>query len=312
MRVEGRAKGFQNRGGSAAEFSQDRPRPRCESDRERLFNSHMKIIETKTEALFEGFIHRCEGLGVKDISAIRSAAFHATRFYKGQSYDSSAMAGLLALDEGWFSSLETGRPDYSVYSPEIYLAHLWACWVVYSRKTIMDLCIPKLCPPFGIIPALPKRITIADLGCGLGFTTALLKELLPDASVIGTNLPGTMQRRFADKMGADFGFETADSTTKTIRKIDVIFASEYFEHIEDPVQHLKELCDSNSPTMFIMANAFGAKSHGHFNNYKCFGQTVTNKKIGRVFNSYLRWRGYEKVKTKMWNNRPAIFQKSHA
>jgi 2-polyprenyl-3-methyl-5-hydroxy-6-metoxy-1,4-benzoquinol methylase len=269
----------------------------------------MNILNTKINEQTDDFISRCEKLGVPNTSTIKETAYEAIRYYKNQKYDQEKMKELFALDQRWYDSLDAGTPDYSVYAPDIYLAHVWACWSVYSKKTVKDLCNTKLCEPGGVISLISPNSTIADLGCGLGYTTAALKQILPGSTVYGTNFPGTTQRKFAEQMGDEYGFKILNDTTENPFKVDVIFASEYFEHIEDPTQHLKDLCDKNDPQMFIMANAFGAKSHGHFNVYKNFGESVTNKEISRHFSKYLRSRGYKKVETKMWNARPAIWSK---
>lgn len=266
----------------------------------------MDLLKAQLSESTDYFINRCLNLGIINTAKIKAASLEAIKFYKGQKYNKTIMQELLDLDQKWYDSLDNGTPDYSVYEPDIYLAHVWACWNVCSKKTIKDLLNAKLFPPYGLIAILPASIKIADLGCGCGYTTATLKTLMPQATVYGTNFPNTTQRRFAEQMGKEYGFSVLDSTISGILKLDVIFASEYFEHIEDPIAHLKDLCDKNNPRLFITANAFGAKSHGHFNTYKCFGKKVSNKQIGKVFSKYLRYRGYKKLETKFWNNRPTI------
>ena len=88
---------------------------------------------------------------------------------------------------------------------------------------------------------------------------------------------------------------------------DLIFASEYFEHVSDPINHLNHIINNVKPRSFIIANAFGSKSIGHFDEYEANGDKVSNKAIGRLFNKSLREAGYQMMKTKLWNNRPSIW-----
>jgi hypothetical protein len=89
---------------------------------------------------------------------------------------------------------------------------------------------------------------------------------------------------------------------------DMIFASEYFEHIINPISHLLELIKLQ-PKYFIVANTFGQRAVGHFDYYQLDGSMVSGKEISKVFNNTLRKSGYEKVETTLWNNRPMYWKK---
>ena len=151
-----------------------------------------------------------------------------------------------------------------------------------------------------------KNITsIIDLGCGIGYTTAALKELLPNAKVIGTNLEKTKQYKIAKKVGEKYDFSLEPFANQ---QADMIFASEYFEHIESPIKHLEEIIKICNPNFLIIANSFGSQSMGHFNYYKVEDKYIKNKKIGRLFNNKLRTLGYNQLKTGFWNNRPTVWE----
>jgi SAM-dependent methyltransferase len=233
-----------------------------------------------------------------DVEAARTAA---TQLIQLQQNPKKASENPEAeVERRWYESIRKGQPDYSVYDDNLFLSNLWACWIVYSRGYLNG--IRKLSSTFGEIGS------VADLGCGFGYTTAALKEMFPKAEVFGTNLPDTLQFQVASEIGQQRGFAVVPDARG--RKADLIFASEYFEHIESPVEHLQEIIDQTGGRFMVIANAFGARATGHFNHYRHEGRTIMNKQIGRVFNRTLRLAGYRAVKTKFWNNRPAIWQKA--
>jgi hypothetical protein len=90
-------------------------------------------------------------------------------------------------------------------------------------------------------------------------------------------------------------------------QIDVVFASEYFEHIQNPIDHLNELIVMYAPKYFIICNAFNTRSIGHFNYYE--RGTIEEEKISKIFNNKLKSYGYEKIKTTLFNNKPNVWVK---
>lgn len=209
-----------------------------------------------------------------------------------------------AVENTWYQSLASGNPDYGVYDSDYYLADLWSCWVIYSRNYLKTLRSQ------GILKSLGNFDQVIDVGCGFGLTTAALKELYPDAEVTGTNLPNIRQTRVAENIGQKFHFKIMSELPGTKdHKRTLIFASEYFEHFYEPVAHLREIINTTNPDTLIIANSFGARAIGHFNIYKVDGSIIPSHIIGRKFNDCLRSRGYEKMITKLWNNRPAIWVK---
>lgn len=111
---------------------------------------------------------------------------------------------------------------------------------------------------------------------------------------------GSSRRRSVER-----GFSLAPDVQKLSRKIDLVFASEYFEHIEKPVEHLIDVLNAVSPKYLVIANSFGTTSVGHF-----FSDKRAGRQVSRVFNAALREHGYEKVKTKCWNDRPTFWKRA--
>lgn len=213
------------------------------------------------------------------------------------------------LDAQWYKSIPN-NPDYSVYGDPYYICDLWACWQLYSRTSVKVLTKDTSCVDRSFVAYAGECNTILDLGCGFGYTTAALKEIFPAARVIGTNIGGTDQFKLAETIGAKFDFDMLDSDyAYGIGEVDIMFASEYFEHIVEPISHVMRLITAHNPRFIITANAFNGDSIGHFDEYLVDKVVVPCKQMGRKFNKAVRDRGYRKVDTKIWNNRPYIWER---
>jgi len=199
------------------------------------------------------------------------------------------------LTDRWIKSLEQGSPDYGVYGEEGYFAELIACWIVYSRKYLLE--VKKKLYEFSD----PK--VIVDLGCGFGFTTAGIKSIFPNASVYGTNLIGTLQYQICEKVGEKYNFKMVNDIHDVNGEIDLVFGFEYFEHFESPVEHLIEILSKN-PKQLLVANTFGSMAIGHFENYNYRGISFPRKEMQKKFNDCLVDYGYEQGKIGFWNSRP--------
>lgn len=204
------------------------------------------------------------------------------------------------LQGRWYRSLEAGAPDYGIYDDPVYLADLWGCWLVYSRAYIRALARSEV-----VGPLIRGIESIADLGCGVGYSTAALYDTFA-VDVVGTQLPGTIQWSIARDLADERHFGLLDSVEE-VGRVDMVFASEYFEHFEQPIQHLTEVWEACKPRLLVVANAFGAKAIGHFDQYKIFDSRVNGAGVGRLFNAALRRFGYEQVETGFWNRRPAVW-----
>lgn len=212
------------------------------------------------------------------------------------------------IQERWYEALRgTGEPDYSVYEPDLYLAEVWLCWFMYPRPYLRDMQKSKSLPPDGIIGSLAGTKTIVDLGNGLGATSAALRMLFPEARIIGTNVPDSAQMRMGELLAQAYQFEMVEDVSQIDGPIDLVFASEYFEHFPNPTEHLNEIVKEIQPSRWLIANTFGGDSIGHFDEYEVDGEIIHGSKMGRPWGNAMRSHGYEKVKTNMWNNRPMYY-----
>lgn len=212
------------------------------------------------------------------------------------------------LENRWYQSIQNNEPDYSVYSEPCYLADLWACWVVYSRTGIKALTNPVSKVNMSVVEYIGDIGTVVDVGCGLGYTTSFLKEIFPNANVMGTNIESSYQYKVAKNLGKNRGFNMKPGF-KEVGKVDLVFASEYFEHFINPIEHAHELLKNTRPKFVITANGFNGHSTGHFNNYKHGGKWYDNKTMSKMFNKAMSVMGYQRVQTKIWNSRPAVWKK---
>jgi len=197
----------------------------------------------------------------------------------------------------WYKSVEQGQPDFSIYNGERYVAEATSCYLIYAKKYI------KLAAKF--IEDKFEVNEIWDLGCGIGASTCLLKMLFSQAKVYGTQLPSA-QRKVAEALGKDCGFEITDTMNSTGNAI--VFMLDYLEHFQCPTEHLETII-AQQPKLLVMANSFGATAVGHFPKYKIGDSTFTNKETGRKFSQWLKNKGYKKLDTGFYNNRPAIWEK---
>lgn len=233
-------------------------------------------------------------------ATLPAEAEQALRYYRGTRVQREATRPFQSLEARWYRSLAFGAPDYSVYAEPSMLAEMWACWVLYSRPYLRSLVKNT-----DLMAQLRHPYVIADLGNGLGLTTAALAEIFPSASVYGTNLRQTAQWEIASHLGSQYCFALYPAVTGPT---DFIFASEYFEHIERPIEHLLDILTICRPQVLIIANAFGARSVGHFETYRHGTTQLPAPLIGRQFNKTLRQQGYTTVQTGFWNARPTYWR----
>lgn len=268
------------------------------------------INQFKKDSLME-YLTRCNQVIGIDIDKAYDLAMYAVKYYGGNADVRDNLRALHDLEAKWYDSLSNNSPDYSVYDDVSFLSDLWACWVVYSRQYLKTISSDKSLFGKSIVSDMENVNTVLDLGCGFGYTTGALKQLFPEADVFGTNIEVSCQYPIAQSFGADYDFTVIPSMYHVKKKVDLVFASEYFEHIEDATVHLTELLRVCDPTYLIIANAFGTKALGHFDFYTTYDPYtyMTAKETSRTFNKILKAHGYEKVKTKCWNDRPAYWRK---
>jgi SAM-dependent methyltransferase len=269
------------------------------------------LLTADPARLFASFLAECSAVGVNatDVEVLRYIALHTIAHLRGSDTARAITATEQKLQNRWYASLAAGKPDYGVYATDYYVAEMWACWMVYSRKYLAGLAKPNMLPPHGIRADLGAVRCVVDLGCGVGLTTAALTQLFPKADVIATNLGGTTQAAIAMRLAKMYHFRVVETVREILQPVDLIFASEYFEHIPDPLDHLADVLQRLQPRAMLVANSFNTRAIGHFNYYRVNGHLAKAEALSRLFNALLRERGYRKVKTKMWNQRPAYWKR---
>jgi len=258
------------------------------------------LIEQKTKDCIKDFAAAYSSISGISTILIEQACFKAIKFAEHKSTESP----IGEIEQRWYASIDANCADYSVYDDDFYFADMIACWRVYSRKYIKSIIKE------GSFSA-DKIDSILDLGCGLAYTTAALSEAFPRAEVFGTNIGDTKQFKFCKFMSSVYGFNIITGASSVGKKVDLIFASEYFEHIINPVEHLLEIIESVDPLYFVIANSFNTRAIGHFLNYLHNGNIVSAAEISIIFNREMRKR-YISLKTKIWNNKPSVWVKKGA
>jgi SAM-dependent methyltransferase len=267
-----------------------------------------RILEERPAAAFMRYLALCDLLGSVDTKKIAAVARSTIRYLQASAVERQELRLEQSLEQRWYAALEAGQPDYSVYGSDLYLADLWACWIVYSRRYLLGLSSNTVASGATVLASLGNPRSIVDLGCGIGFTTAALAGLFPGARVEATNLEDITQTRIARMLGSHYGFIVAGDIQALAAPADLLFASEYFEHIHAPVAHLSDVLERFQPRALLIANTFTARSIGHFDLYSVAGQPADGRATARAFSSLLERNGYRKVKTTLWNDRPAYWR----
>lgn len=262
------------------------------------------------------FIKMLKSINIQfDENKFRSIAINTIKYINGNKDTRNELRHIQELENKWYTSLETNKADYSVYDDVYYLADTWVCWKLYSRqylKRIIDSrsMAKKTSQGYSdmksIVQYLGNISKAVDLGCGIGYSTASMKQIF-NCNIYGTNLKNTNQYKICEMLSKKADFILTDDIT-TIGQVDLIFASEYFEHFERPAEHLTEIYEHLRPKYILFANTFNAKSIGHFNIYKHFNQDYTGLQMSRLFTKQLKALNYKKVQTNCWNNRPNFYE----
>ena len=222
---------------------------------------------------------------------------------------------LQELESRWYKSLNSDNIDYSVYDDIYYFADLWVCWKKYSSEYLKAIISDKSMATksshgYYNLKSIRQELnvnSILDLGCGIGYTTIAIKEIF-GCKVFATNIKESKQWDFCKYIFSNQNDITLFETVDNIDKVDMIFASEYFEHFEEPILHLINIIKKVEPKYIIFANTFTSKSIGHFNNYIHNGVSYSGKDISRLFSKTLKTYGFNKVITNCFNNRPNIYK----
>lgn len=215
-----------------------------------------------------------------------------------------------ALQERWEKSLEDENgPDFSVYGEDEYLNESFRCWKNYARRYVQN--VKKYCDREDSFINKDEIKCVVDLGCGNAFSTIALADIFKNAVVYGTNVKDTISYDMCEIITSKIDrCKIIDETHNDSlpNTPDIVFASEFFEHITNPIDLLDKIVNKYKPKYFIFANTFTQMSIGHFNEYyDMSGNKHCGKSISKEFNNYLRRNGYVKVDTGFFNSRPQIF-----
>ena len=267
-----------------------------------MISSSTNILDKKPNLLLEDFLSEYNQFNDIDID-------YARQLIKLGQKDNEESPFQKFLVAEWYKSAT--NPNLDLYNHDYYFVDLWLCWRAYSRIYLRDILKPTSLDENTSIYSVLKNVKyIADLGCGVGITTASLKQIFPDADVFGTNIKDTKQYAFCENMSNKFNF-TLKNHYKDLPEIDLVFASEYFEHIHDCLDEIQYIIKNQKPKYLLLANAFNTISYGHYQHFKSFnGNVIPANKMNKIFNKLLTDNNYKKVKTKLWNNRPSFWIKN--
>ena len=194
----------------------------------------------------------------------------------------------------WYESLKKCKPDYSLYNSKFYLMSSWICHDLFSKGYLTIIARRK--------KEFKKPKVIIDFGCGLGFSSLKLQNIFK-CKVYATNVKDSQQAVFNKEVFKDKVELVTD--IRKLPKCDLAYCSEYFEHFENPIKHLKQILKLVTPKFFVFANSFNTIAVGHFNVYN--GKSADETK--ELFQKALMNAGYVQLK-QTWNNRPQIWKKN--
>ena len=210
----------------------------------------------------------------------------------------------------YWSGDRSPEAEVKLYSDPLYLIESWVCYFEWAK--IAGDRFKKIAAQ-GELFSIPPGSTAVDLGAGCGLSTIDLLSVPGIERVIYQNHPkATTQIDYFQSVIPD---ELADSIELSldgdIPKGDVYFASEFYEHIRRPGDHLESVL-AHEPFAFVHATSFSAPwAPGHFHEYHYGDKSVPgNRGAKRLFHNILRARGYERRHcTTFWNGRPAVWIK---
>lgn len=234
------------------------------------------------------------------------------RFAKTRKEDDKSVDILKDELTTWYNSIDKNdkEPAYEIYGSDNYYKEVIACYVQYSRDYLKRIYKTNMIDSDKTIydyirSNISNDEIVVDLGNGIGYSTIVLSELFQN--VYGTNMKDTEQWNFNKLLEKDYNFKIVEDVLK-IGKVDVIFASEYFEHIQEPFEHLEDIILNNKPKFLILANSFNKRAIGHFHKYYYKNQIIDESKAQRRFMEMCKANNYKQISAKLWNNTPIILE----
>lgn len=213
------------------------------------------------------------------------------------------------MTDDWYRFVDAGDMfnAYKVYDDEYYFTDVWNCFVTYSRRYLRDFYKPTLFNSTSVMDATKECKSIVDIGCGIGYSTAALTQMYPGAKVYGLNLRNTKQWTFCETVAKEHGFTMIENIEEIPGSIDMVFASEFFEHLEDPIYYVQHIQYTLKPKCMVIANSFNTHAIGHFNIYKHLGHDIPASEMSRRFNQHVENLGYIRSPHKFFNNKPTVW-----
>lgn len=217
------------------------------------------------------------------------------------------------LTDEWYKRIKADSSEnssaFNLYGDQFYFTDLIKCYGDWSERSIKSLKNKNFFNDF-------KFDVVVDVGCGLGLSTNLLREMCPNAKVFGTNLPNTDQYTFCKTQAKKNGWILVPNSSHVSHleqgKSVFVFASEYFEHFRNPISELDGILEELKPTAIAAANAFKVRALGHFNdNYiTSDGEQIKSRTMAIKFNQCLKDAGFERLnKYKCYNAKPELWTK---
>lgn len=269
----------------------------------------MSVLDKISEVHLIEYFKKCSDFVNIDVEAAVKLTKYFINKHQGKNVPYEYIKHMVDLENRWYHSLTQNKPDYSVYSDPYYYCEVWLCWKNYSRRYLKEITNQKSLFTKSIVADMGDIANVIDLGCGFGYTTIGLREIFPSAKVYGTNIKDTPQYNIAKTFEKSNDIHIIEDCVDI--ETDLIFASEYFEHFEKPIEHLIDVLRKTNPKYMLIANTFNGKAIGHFNSYIHLNNKYDGKTINKMFNNVLRQFGYKKVETNCWNNRPNYWKKLH-
>jgi len=206
------------------------------------------------------------------------------------------------LDNWWYDNYG----DFSRYASWHYLYAGLNCFDNYSKQ----------CTFYAKQYLGDRKIkSIVDVGAGIGLSTMLLADLFPEAKVYYNNIRPSLQvdffeahKHYLQRNLDDYQpeFVTSDWLAQH-GPFDMLFASEYFEHFEEPMKQTEFLLNQVGFKYLVVNNSFNVKAYGHFKEFKC-NETVASKRMSKMWLKEVR-KDYNELDVKCWNGRPKMFEK---
>lgn len=208
----------------------------------------------------------------------------------------------------WYDTYRESGNDDALYDlPE----YLWCCigsYICSSKQYVQ-----KIAKAFEKMQVKPKKIL--DFGAGVGLATYDLAEAFPDATIYYYNISKNQLSLF-QQMLEKWPKENIVLIDKVddLRDIDVVFCSELFEHIKEPVSLFKYVSEIHGVKMILEASSFRFSDvAGHYETFKFDDEIVSCNETQKRFNKNVRKLGFESSSKlygiSCWNNRPNIWCK---